>query len=713
MLHDRPSEPVLSPLTESNRQLTMDVFVSWSGNTSHKVAISLKSFFEKVLPSVRLWTSDDLPVGTRWTMELAQKLNDFAYGIVVMTSENLNSPWIYFECGALSKAMQTSLICPYLFDIDPSQIADTPLAQFHHSLADEAGTKKLVYSLNEMLRGEGGHRSSENLEWSMKKAWEDLEKELEDIRTEESSRNEIIAAETRLNELLSRISETDPLVENQYLRLVLIKSLTEFGNGLNLAVESGWSYAVPYILYPKYLISLLKKTKAQTKAIAIVDNDEAFWPQREGREILLNTHKESTRVFAFRSKSHLTAHLQTVIEHAQEYDVFVLNYDSLVRFYPDTPYDFAIIGDINSTSLLAVYDDENFLAKRIKFTANTVHISRHHDMFTEIRDAAVKVDRSLNWTVDGDRFVDDIFSRASSVPLTQLAHRHIEMSSYIHPHEYHLHEEKHAYYIEMREQMIEICKEHSGRRGGSVDRVRALELGAGTGLFTTALLSKLPNIDLTAIEIDWACYLQLLEDVLGVDGMIKAPSEGDTAIVHDVNPARAGSGVKARLRDVFISDSMKSIARCVNADARTYNPPGTFSYIFSSFADHHIKTYDKAGYFANVKRNLSPGGIAIVGDEFLPPYDKEDIQSREQALYAYHGHIIEETRKKYGNDANGLIQLEEAALESGLKGIGDFKLSCELYEEYLNAAGFRFQKDLIGPADTKSVGGVYVYTLSV
>ena len=43
--------------------------------------------------------------------------------------------------------------------------------------------------------------------------------------------------------------------------------------------------------------------------------------------------------------------------------------------------------------------------------------------------------------------------------------------------------------------------------------------------------------------------------------------------------------------------------------------------------------------------------------------------------------------------------------------LGDFKLSCEEYEELLSAAGLSFEKEKIGPTDDEGVGGIYVYSI--
>lgn len=686
----------------------MKIFVSWSGATSHAVATALKDWLNILLPSVELWISDELLGGKRWSSELAEKLDEMDSGIVILTREGLASPWIYFECGALSKARKQSRVFPYLFDIKAQECINNPLSQFQAIVADKAGTKKLILDLNNSLSLPEKH-PEKSLEYLFERIWPDLEKGFNSIREQTSGLNEIIESKAQFDALFGQLKSAASLLENLYLRRVIIKSLKEFAGGLNSISASEKSYSLPYILYPAYLINLLKSLKPQTQAIAIVDKDEPFWRQKEGRQILLHTQKKSTRIFAFRGKSHLREHLQVIQEHARAYDVFVIDYDLLPKFYSSKPYDFSIIGDINSTSLLAVYDEEETLVKKIKFTGDTSLISRHHDRFTQILEAAIRVSTKFNATEEGEQLLETVFP---SVRLVKLEQRLIEMSSYIHPQEYHLHEEKHAYFVPMMEQMIEACESHRNQNVSDAQgKLRILELGAGTGLLTKRLL-LMRDIDLTAIELDWACYHILLEHMMGIVDMKKGVSERAPDITGTQAFQSSIEG-RARLRDTFTSETLDSVVHCVNADSRIYNPPGTFAYIFSSFADHHIKLYDKAQYFENIKRNLDKGGLVIIGDEFLPPYDKNNKKSRENALYAYHRHIIDETKNIYGDDAWGLIQLEEAALESGLKDIGDFKLSCELYEGYLAEAGFKYQKELIGPKNRDDVGGIYVYVLSL
>lgn len=51
----------------------MQVFLSWSGDTSHAVAEALRSWIPLVIQGVRAVTSDDIDKGTDWARELRRE----------------------------------------------------------------------------------------------------------------------------------------------------------------------------------------------------------------------------------------------------------------------------------------------------------------------------------------------------------------------------------------------------------------------------------------------------------------------------------------------------------------------------------------------------------------------------------------------------------------------------------------------------------------
>lgn len=123
----------------------IEVFVSWSGSRAKTIARSLKDWIPCVLQSVRPWMSeDDLDAGSRWQVELAKKLEQVNFGIICLTPETVNTPWVIFEAGALSKTLNNTFLLPYLIHVDAGTLEGSPLNQFNAASADKFGTLKLV-----------------------------------------------------------------------------------------------------------------------------------------------------------------------------------------------------------------------------------------------------------------------------------------------------------------------------------------------------------------------------------------------------------------------------------------------------------------------------------------------------------------------------------------------------------------------------------------
>ncbi len=143
----------LGPSTHFSKiwELFMQVFLSWSGERSYAVADALRTWLPRVLQSVKPWMSAaDISAGSRWLAEVSGKLDGSQIGIICVTPENLNSPWLHFEAGALSKALDQSRVCPVAFELTPGQISG-PLSQFQAVPLDQVGIKKVLAALNSEL----------------------------------------------------------------------------------------------------------------------------------------------------------------------------------------------------------------------------------------------------------------------------------------------------------------------------------------------------------------------------------------------------------------------------------------------------------------------------------------------------------------------------------------------------------------------------------
>lgn len=133
----------------------MKVFISWSGNKSHKVALTFREWLPAVIQSLEPYvSSEDIDKGARWSSDIAKELEDSTFGILCVTKDNIEAPWLSFEAGALSKTMDKSFVTPFLFDIKRSEV-NGPILQFQSTVFEKDDIKKLIHTLNKAC-GENG-----------------------------------------------------------------------------------------------------------------------------------------------------------------------------------------------------------------------------------------------------------------------------------------------------------------------------------------------------------------------------------------------------------------------------------------------------------------------------------------------------------------------------------------------------------------------------
>jgi TIR domain len=156
----------------------MKVFLSWSGERSREIAVALRDWLPKVIQSVQPWMSSvDIDRGARWSTDIATQLEQARFGILCLTPENIDAPWILFEAGALSKTLDRTFVCPYLFDLEPSDLKG-PLVQFNAAMTNKSDTEKLIQTINVLQENS---LSQENFQESFELWWPKLEEKLSQI----------------------------------------------------------------------------------------------------------------------------------------------------------------------------------------------------------------------------------------------------------------------------------------------------------------------------------------------------------------------------------------------------------------------------------------------------------------------------------------------------------------------------------------------------
>jgi len=158
----------------------MDIFLSWSGDTSKRVAELLRDWLPTVIQSVKPWISSrDIRSGQKWFDQVSNTANNYSFGLFCLTPENIDSKWIHFEAGAISNASKESHIVGLLIQgLAASQISG-PLSQFQHVELSKNGLEKIVRDINS--NKEGAQVSEHVLSTVFERSWPELESQYKNI----------------------------------------------------------------------------------------------------------------------------------------------------------------------------------------------------------------------------------------------------------------------------------------------------------------------------------------------------------------------------------------------------------------------------------------------------------------------------------------------------------------------------------------------------
>lgn len=181
----------------------MKIFISWSGTTSHRVAVLIRDWLPSVIQSIEPYvSSEDIDKGTRWSTDIADELHASSYGIICLTKDNILAPWINFEAGALGKSIDKSKVSPFLFRVKRSEVAG-PILQFQSTILEKDDVLKLLKSINSACGQDALDIS--RLEKTFNVWWPQLEKQLNEIPEDENTVEE--HKESSQSDITSKIME--------------------------------------------------------------------------------------------------------------------------------------------------------------------------------------------------------------------------------------------------------------------------------------------------------------------------------------------------------------------------------------------------------------------------------------------------------------------------------------------------------------------------
>src|SRR4051794_17141029 len=120
----------------------MKVFISWSGEWSKAVGDAIRHLLQKTIQAVEPFFSPEIEKGTRWSNEIAEALEGTRFGIVCLTPSNLDSNWVHFEAGALSKT-RDSVMWTFLDGLAQGDVPP-PLGAFQHTVSTRDDVLELL-----------------------------------------------------------------------------------------------------------------------------------------------------------------------------------------------------------------------------------------------------------------------------------------------------------------------------------------------------------------------------------------------------------------------------------------------------------------------------------------------------------------------------------------------------------------------------------------
>ena len=226
----------------------MRIFLSWSGHKSHQIALAFSEWIPCVIQAVKPWVSSkDIDRGSIWFNEIIEQLKDTNFGIVFVTNENQDKPWLLFETGALSKGLTENKICTVLVDLEVRDIdSGSPLRQINHTVPDKNGFLSLVKTINKDL--DIGQLQEKHLETSFNALWNDFESKIitilesepvsqEPRREDTDVLNDILDNVININRKVNTTSRFPSRHDSKYINSNHAKTLLEQLSGTGLDRE--------------------------------------------------------------------------------------------------------------------------------------------------------------------------------------------------------------------------------------------------------------------------------------------------------------------------------------------------------------------------------------------------------------------------------------------------------------------------------------------
>jgi hypothetical protein len=159
-----------------------------------------------LIQAVQPFFSPEIEKGANWSNQIDAVLDGTRFGVICLTRDNLQSEWIHYETGALSKTPD-ALVWTFLLDVEKGDVKP-PLGKFQHTAAEKSDVRELVRTINRRLADVGGSPLREAvLDETFEDLWPRLEKRLEAARQIANSVSDPSAARRDMHDMMEEALE--------------------------------------------------------------------------------------------------------------------------------------------------------------------------------------------------------------------------------------------------------------------------------------------------------------------------------------------------------------------------------------------------------------------------------------------------------------------------------------------------------------------------
>lgn len=191
----------------------MQVYLAWSGERSRLIAEAFKQFLPTVIQTIEpFFSPSDIEKGARWQAELSGRLEECNFGLIFLVPENIESRWLNFEAGALSKVETSRVVCVKFEEPDVKQ----PLSQFQHVEFTKEDVRRLVMDMFARTGVQTPHVSA--IERAFEMFWPGLEAEINGVLKHRPN-EKVTKATFSQEETLKQILELSSLTSRRFSEL--------------------------------------------------------------------------------------------------------------------------------------------------------------------------------------------------------------------------------------------------------------------------------------------------------------------------------------------------------------------------------------------------------------------------------------------------------------------------------------------------------------